>query len=187
MRHFVRQSIKGGRCLALNQYYKSNISDEVFNIIPRELDNNGNVYDVLDSYFEYTNKHTKIMENEYDSQFNDYRDNDGKERTKHINKEVNKQPVEKKLRKLNLNDVLMDFDATSLYPSAMWDENSVYPKIETGFAFKPHMNKTFVDAFNNQIFDEDGDESAILLIIYYNPPDLIIQHLPVKGKVKKKI
>ena len=22
----------------------------------------------------------------------------------------------------------MDFDATSLYPSAMWDEKSVYPK-----------------------------------------------------------
>ena len=34
----------------------------------------------------------------------------------------------------------MDFDATSLYPTAMWDENSVYPKIETRFAFKPDMN-----------------------------------------------
>ena len=31
MRHFVRQSIKGGRCSALNRYYKSSISDEVFN------------------------------------------------------------------------------------------------------------------------------------------------------------
>ena len=29
--HFVRQSIKGGRCSALNQYYKSIISDEVLN------------------------------------------------------------------------------------------------------------------------------------------------------------
>ena len=35
MRHFVRQSIKGGRCSALNQYYKSNISQEVFNIISK--------------------------------------------------------------------------------------------------------------------------------------------------------
>ena len=41
---------------------------------------------------------------------------------------------------------------------------SVYPKIETGFVYKPHMNKTYVKAFNNQIFDEDGDESAILTI-----------------------
>ena len=79
----------------------------------------------------------------------------------------------------------MDYDATSLYPSAMWDENSVYPKIETGFAFKPHMNDVYVKAFNNQSFNEDGDESAILTIKYYNPPDLIFQHLPLKEKVKK--
>ena len=67
----------------------------------------------------------------------------------------------------------------------MWDENSVYPKIETGLAFKPHMNDVYVEAFNNQTFNQDGDESAILTIKYYNPPDLIFQHLPVKEKVKK--
>ena len=62
---------------------------------------------------------------------------------------------------------------------------SVYPKIETGFAFKPHMNDVYVEAFNNQSFNEDGDESAILTIKYHNPLDLIFQHLPVKEKVKK--
>ena len=80
----------------------------------------------------------------------------------------------------------MDFDATSLYPSAMWDENSVYPKIETGLAFKPQMNKTYVDAFNNQTFSQDGNESATLRIEYYNPFDLIFRHLPVKEKDKKQ-
>ena len=30
MQNFVRQSIKGVRCTALNQYYKSSISNEVF-------------------------------------------------------------------------------------------------------------------------------------------------------------
>ena len=78
----------------------------------------------------------------------------------------------------------MDFDATSLYPSPMWDENSVYPKIETGFASKPHMKNVYVEAFNNHTFNQDGDESAILRIKYYNPPNLIFQHLPVKEKVK---
>ena len=34
----------------------------------------------------------------------------------------------------------MYYDSNSLYPSAMCDENSVYPKIETGFAFQPDMN-----------------------------------------------
>ena len=72
-----------------------------------------------------------------------------------------------------------------LYPSAMWDKNSVYPKIETGFAFKPYMNGVYVEAFNNQSFDEDGDESGILTIKYHNPPDLIFQHLPLEEKVKK--
>ena len=93
--------------------------------------------------------------------------------------------IHKELSKLDSNKIQMDFDATSLYPSAMWDDNSVYPKIETGFAFKPHMNTTFVDAFNNQTSNEDCDESAISTIKYYNPPDLIFQHLPIKEKVKK--
>ena len=54
MRHFVRKSIKGGRCSALNQYYRSNISKEVFNIISKELnidDNNENVCEIIDKNF----------------------------------------------------------------------------------------------------------------------------------------
>ena len=94
-------------------------------------------------------------------------------------------PIHKELSKLDSNKTQMSYDATSLYASAMWDCNSVYPKIETGFVFRPHMNKTYVEAFNNQTFNEDGVESAILTIKFYNPPDLIIQHLPVKEKVKK--
>ena len=44
-------------------------------------------------------------------------------------------PIHKELSKLDSNKTQMDYDATSLYPIVMWDENSVYPKIETGFAF----------------------------------------------------
>ena len=35
-------------------------------------------------------------------------------------------------------------------------------------------------------FVEDGDESAILTIKYYNPPDLLFQHLPVKKSQKSR-
>ena len=94
-------------------------------------------------------------------------------------------PIHKHLAKLNSNKTQLDFDATNLYSSAMWVENSVYPKIETGFAFKPNMNDVYVEAFNNQTFNEDGDESAILTIKYYSPPDLVSQHLPVKEKGSK--
>ena len=78
----------------------------------------------------------------------------------------------------------MDFDATSLYPSAMWDKNSVFPKIETVYAFQPHMNSVFVNEFNKQTLNQNNKESAILRIKYYSPPDLIFQHLPVIEKVK---
>ena len=94
-------------------------------------------------------------------------------------------PIHEQLSKLDLNITQMDFDAIILYPSAVWDKNSVYPKIETEFAFKPHMNVIYVEALNNQTFDQDANESPLLKMIYYNPPDLIFQHLPVKGKVKK--
>ena len=138
----------------------------------------------MDKYFEYTNKQRKIIEDEYDSKFKDYRDIDVEETTEQINKELNKLPIHKKIQKLNHNDVMMDFDATTLYPSAMWEENRVYLKKETGFAFKPHMNDVYVEAFNNQTFNEDGNESAILRKKSYIPPNLIFQHPPVKEKVK---
>ena len=79
---------------------------------------------------------------------------------------------------------MRDFDGISLYPSATWDEKSVYPKIETGFAPEPHLNDVDVETFNNQTFNQDGNGSAILKINYYNPSDIRFQHLPLKEKVK---
>ena len=64
----------------------------------------------------------------------------------------------------------------------MWDELSIFPKIETGYAFTPDMNDELVEKFNNQTFTQG---SAILKIKYYNPKKLIVQHLPVKEKENK--
>ena len=75
-----------------------------------------------------------------------------------------------------------DFDAVSLNPSAMWDPKSIYPKTETGYAFTKDMIDDLVEKFNNQTFYQ---RSAILKIKYYNPKNLIVQHLPVKEKEKK--
>ena len=55
-------------------------------------------------------------------------------------------------------------------------------KIETGYAFTRDMNDELVEKFNNQTFTQG---SAILKIKYYNPKNLIVQHLPVEEKVKK--
>ena len=154
----------------------------MFNIISKELNVSGNICEILEKYFDFLNKYEKQYTKEFDSKYDDYRDIDKK--TDYVNK-LNMLSFHKELSKLDSSKAHMDSDETSLYQSAMWDENSVYPKIETGFAFKPHMNHVYVEAFNTQTFNQDGDESAILPIKYYNPPSLIFQHLPVKEKVKK--
>ena len=61
-----------------------------------------------------------------------------------IIKLVNYQYSYEKLKKLDINDVLMNFDATSLYPSVMWDNESIYPRIETGYCFTTDMNDEIV-------------------------------------------
>ena len=76
MRNFVRKATKGGRCNAFNQHYNSEISDEVFNIISKDFNVNGNVCDILEKYFEFSNKHEKQYAKEFDSKYDDYRDID---------------------------------------------------------------------------------------------------------------
>ena len=64
----------------------------------------------------------------------------------------------------------------------MSDPKSIYPRIETGYAYTQDMNDELVERFNNQTFTQG---SAILKIKYYNSRDPIVQHLPVKEKEKK--
>ena len=79
---------------------------------------------------------------------------------------------------------MKDFDATSLFPSAMWDKISLYPKKETGLTFKPHKIDSCKEAFNIRTSNQNSNESAILRKKCYNPPDLIFQHLPVRAKFR---
>ena len=182
MRWFVRQSIKGGRVCAFNQYYKSKHCDDILEIIKKEFGVIGTVYNAIEAYMEYKNKHFKIFEKEYENQFDDYRDEDIDEKEKYINEKLSQLPIHRLIKQIKLVELLWDFDATSLYPSAMWDEKSIYPRIETGYSFTRDMNKFLVHRFNNQTFTQG---SAILKIKYYNPRDLIVQHVPIKEKEKK--
>ena len=78
MRNFARKSIKGGRCNAFNQRYKSEISGEVFNIISKELSVKGNEYEILEKVFEFSNEYEELYTKEFDSKHDDYRDIDQK-------------------------------------------------------------------------------------------------------------
>ena len=64
----------------------------------------------------------------------------------------------------------------------MWDEKTIYPRIETGYAYTRDMNDELVEKINNQTFTQG---SAILKIKYYNPKNLIVQHIPIKERVNK--
>ena len=163
MRWFVRQSIKGGRVCAFNQYYKSKHCDDILEFIKKELAVIGSVYNTIEAYIEYKNKHFKIFEKEYEDQFNDYRDENIEEKEKYINEKLGQLPIHQLIKQIKLVELLWDFDATSLYPSAMWDEKSIYPRIETGDAYTPDMNNEIVEKFNNQTFTRG---SAILKIKY---------------------
>ena len=182
MRHFVRQAAYEGRVCAFNQNYESNIYDDILNIISKELKNEGNTYEKIEAYMKYKKEHFKIFEKEYKNQFIDYRNENIEEKEKYINENLSYLPIHHLINQLKIFELLWDFDCVSLYPSAMWDKNSIYPKIETGYAFEKHMNDELVEKFNNQSFTQ---ESAILKIEYYNPKNLIVQHLPVKEKEKK--
>ena len=99
----------------------------------------------------YKNKHFKVFEKEYEDQFNDYRDENVEDKEKYINEKISNLRLHKIIKRIELIHVMWDFDAVSLYPSAMWDPKSLYPKIETGYAFEKHMNNELVEKFNNQI------------------------------------
>ena len=92
----------------------------------------------------YKNKHFKILEEENESECQNYREKDVKERGSYINEKLSQLPIRQILKQIKLDEILWDFDAVSLYPSAMLDEKSVYPRNETGNASTKEMNKELV-------------------------------------------
>ena len=64
----------------------------------------------------------------------------------------------------------------------MSDDKSCYLRIETGYVYTEDMNDEFVKKFNSQKFTKG---SGILKIKYYCPKKLLVQHIPVKERVRK--
>ena len=121
-------------------------------IILEVLNVKGNIYDIIEAYLKYNIKHYKIFEKECENQFDEYRDINVEEIEKYIDEKLSKLPIHHLIIQIKLDKILWDIDAVSLYPSTMWDENSVYQRIETGYACTEDMNDELVDKFNNGIF-----------------------------------
>ena len=95
---------------------------------------------------------------------------------------MSRLPIHQIMKQIKLDELLLDFDAVSLNPSAMWNEKSICPRIESGCTFYIDKNDELVNKFNNQTFNQG---SAILKIKIFNPENLIVQHLPVKERVNE--
>ena len=142
----------------------------------------GKTYEMFDEYLKYKKKQYEIVEKEYEDQFNDYRDEEEEGKQKYINEKLSNLRLHKLIEKRELTHLLWDFDAVRLHPSAMWDEKSIYLRIETGYAYTEDINDELVSNFNNVKFNQ---RSARLKIKNYNPKNLIVRHLPVKEKRKE--
>ena len=101
MWNFVRKSVKGGRCNAFNQHYKSENSDKAFNIISKELNVKGNICDLLEKYFEFLNKYENQYAKEFDSKNYYYRDINQEEKSDYINRKLNMLSIHKEVSKLD--------------------------------------------------------------------------------------
>ena len=80
--------------------------------------------------------------------------NDVEEKEKNINEKLSKLPIHTLIREIKLDELLWELDAVSLYASAMWDEKSIYLKIETGYVFTEDMNDEFFEKFNTGNFNQ---------------------------------
>ena len=68
--------------------------------------------------------------------FGDNTDENIEEKEKYISQKISELPIHQLISQIKIIELLWDFDCVSLYPSVMWDKNSIYSKIETGYVFK---------------------------------------------------
>ena len=122
MKQFFRQSIqsiKEGRVCAFNQHYTSKNCSDLLKIISEEKKIKGNIYDIIKVLLEHRKKIFKIFEKENESKLNDYRDEDEEEKENFINEKLGKLPIHQLIKQMKIDELPWDFDAVSLYPSAM--------------------------------------------------------------------
>ena len=72
-------------------------------------------------------------------------------------------------------DISVAFDGKSLALAATVDEDSFYPRNETGHFFNPDQVQDFIKQFNHTVFTQFKDQaSSILRVGFYNPKELNI-------------
>ena len=145
--------------------------------------NDDEISNIVDEYLKYINNKRREYKLDFGNNEKVYRKINKKELDKFIDKKLGELEKSKELKKINKDDLLVSYDFNSLYPSAQIDKNSTWPKIETAYPLKKHMNDSIFTLFNSGRWNE-LNRSAFLTVKYHNPPNLIFQHLPIKEKIE---
>ena len=106
MKWFVCHSIKGGQGFAFNQFFKSKNCDDISKIISGELNVRGIIYDIIDAYLNFKNKHLKFYKKEYENQFNDCRDVDENEKQKYIIEKLSQLSIHQLIKQIKIDELL---------------------------------------------------------------------------------
>jgi len=160
-RNYIRKSVKGGRVSANIRKYISPFCSILLPILKQYLPGR-----YAGGALSPGNNLIDLMKQ--------YRDLGDKTE---ICKKISNQLLEQK------NEFLMAFDATSLYPSAMYDENSEYPKAESARKFRQEEEREIVYKFNTQTF---RPKTGIFSVVFQYPNDMFFQPVPIKDKVKNQ-
>ena len=150
VRDFIRKNIKGGRVGAFNRYFESNQFDEIMSTIKKHLKINDNeISNIIDKYLSYISTKRNEFKTEFENGEKDYRKINNKELDKFLERKLGELEFSKELQKINKDDLLVSYDFNSLYPSGQIDKSSTWPKIETAYPFKKHMNDAICYLFNS--------------------------------------
>ena len=71
---------------------------------------------------------------------------------RNICKRLGDIPIHQNIGRLRLSKLMWASDGVSLYPSAMWVVKWIYPKSETGYAFRKDVSDELYENFNAQTF-----------------------------------
>ena len=181
VRHFIRRSIYGGRVIALKKRFISREYDNITSVIMNHF--NCIEQEAIPTYLKYIKSEEQRITEDINNELSDYRELSLKQTKKEIMKRLHALEISKKIKKVQLNDYLVSSDYTSLYPSAQADPRSIWPKIETSYAFEDYMNDSVCSLFNNKKFEE-LNLCCFLTVKYHNHEDLIFQHLPARDRVQ---
>ena len=100
----------------------------------------------------------------------------------YIDRKVARIPVSIQLAVIDKSDLLVSSDYNSLYPSAMAHPDSKWPKIEPAKAITLEDSDYLCELFSNAEW-KNLNKTGFFKVKYYNPENIVFQHMSVKEKV----